>query len=232
MFDTTQLSTAGLDRTKNPTLQKLLGEVNLYNALPHDQHAQASRLLDKIMKHAAVYLTSKKPQAGIKNQLRWTAMTALATQAATEAQGHGVKLLHTPADFRAIKGDIKLGCQSYWLERVDPLHRPGFTLSKHYEDWISRPPIAMKEKQSFWEWLGNTGNDSQVMMVKGDDAVLRVVTLHRHRTQQNARTTLTGMLPVWALKRLSSSNIADSLRRNSERIARRPSELCLCGVNI
>ena len=169
MFNMTQLTGAGLDRTKNPTLQKLFTEVSLYNGLPPDQHDEASRLLDKIMKHAAVYLTSKKPQAGAKNQLRWTAMTNLATHAATEAQGHGVKLLHSPADFRAIKGDIRLGCQSYWLERVDPLHRPGFVLSQEYETWIGSPPIPMKEKQSFWEWLGNRGSSDSVMMVKGDD---------------------------------------------------------------
>jgi hypothetical protein len=169
LFNMTQLTSAGLDRSKNPTLQKLFTEVSLYNGLPRDQHAEASRLLDKIMKHAAVYLTSKKPQAGAKNQLRWTAMTNLVTEAATEAQGHGVKLLHSPADFRAIKGDVKLGCQSYWLERVDPLHRPGFVLSQEYETWIGSPPITMKEKQSFWEWLGNRGNTDSVMMVKGDD---------------------------------------------------------------
>lgn len=169
MFNMADLTNAGLDTTKNPTLQKLFLEVNQYNVLAPDNHDQATRLLDKIMKHAAVYLTSKKPQPGkAKNQLRWDAMTNLANQAATEAKAHNVKLLHSPADFRAIKGDPRLGSQSYWLERVDPMHRPGYVLSSEYENWIKQPDV-LRQKKSFWDELGNTGSADQVTMVKGDD---------------------------------------------------------------
>lgn len=164
------LTNAGLNTTKNPTLQKLFAEVTQYNVMPAGNHDQAVRLLDKIMKHAAVYLTSKKPQPGkAKNQLRWTAMTNLATQAAVEASSHNVKLLHTPADFRTIRGAPRHNAQCYWLERIDPLHRPGYVLSEEYESWITQPPAPVTPKESFWEHLGDHRDADKVMMVEGDD---------------------------------------------------------------
>ncbi len=171
MINTASLTGAGLATSKNPTLQQLFSEVQQYNGLPPGPgNAQAIRLLDKIMKHAAVYLTSKPPQLNkAKNKLRWDAMKDLANDAAQEAKARGVKLLSSPADFREIKGNVSLGAQSYWLERVDPLHRPGYVLSAKYENWVNTPDTFARKK-SFWDAIGHEGSEDSVIMVKGDDA--------------------------------------------------------------
>lgn len=174
-INTANLLAAGLATTKNPVLAKLYGEVNLYNTLapgPATQ-GQAIRLLDKIMKHAAVYLTSKPPQAGkAGNQARWDALTDLATQAVAESKTVGVKLLTSPADFRRIKSTA----QSYWLERVDPKHRAGFQLSTQYEQWLVGGSVA-HGKTSFWDYIAFDAMSEVLFLgegaVDGDGAPIR-----------------------------------------------------------
>lgn len=169
-INTAILLAAGLATTKNPVLAKLYGEVNQYNGLAVGPATrdQAIRLLDKIMKHAAVYLTSKPPQAGkAGNRARWDALTDLATQAVTESKTVGVKLLTSPADFRNIKGNVNLGAQSYWLERVDPRHRAGFQLSGKYEEWIAQGSAA-HGKATFWDFADRDLMDEVLFLGEGD----------------------------------------------------------------
>jgi hypothetical protein len=173
-IDLTQLAAAGLAASTNVTLTGLYGRIIQYNALvvgPGNPAAQrqAIRLLDKIMKQAAVYLTSKPPQQGKATNLqRWNALTDLARQAATEAQTLGVKLLTSPADFRQIRGDPNLMSQSYWLERVDPRHRAGFQLSAKYEQWIAGGSAA-HGKNSFWDFADAGGAMMQVLFLGEGD---------------------------------------------------------------
>jgi len=166
------LTASGLGTTKNDVLGKLYGEVLEYNGIAQPltpiTRDRAIKLLDKIMKHAAVYLTSKPPQAGkVKNQARWDALTDLATQAVTESRALGVKLLTSPADFRNIKFNPNLGAQSYWLERVDPQHRAGFLLSKKYETWI-QGGSATHAKSTFWDFADTEAMDKVLFIKEGD----------------------------------------------------------------
>lgn len=166
------LTAAGLGTTTNDILAKVYAEVLEYNGIaqPLTQitRDRAIKLLDKIMKHAAVYLTSKPPQAGkVKNRARWDALTDLATQAVAESRTLGVKLLTTPADFRTIKFDPALGAQSYWLERVDPQHRAGYQLSQKYEEWI-QGGSATHAKRTFWDFVSGAAM-SQVLFIKERD---------------------------------------------------------------
>jgi hypothetical protein len=180
-INTAALAAAGVATSKNEMLRKLYNAVTNYNLLPNPitpaLRPNAIYQLDKIMKYAAVYLTSKPPQGGkAKNQARWDALTDLATQTVAESRTVGVKLLTSPADFRQIKGDVKLGAQSYWLERVDPQHRAGFQLSAKYEQWIAQGS-AMHAKTSFWDYVNWDAMNEVLFLgegaVDGDGAPIR-----------------------------------------------------------
>ena len=190
-INTAALAAAGVATSKNAMLQKLYAAVANYNVLPNPitpaLRPNAIHTLDKIMKYAAVYLTSKPPQAGkAKNTARWDAMTDLANQAVTQARTLDVKLLTSPADFRQIKGDVKLGAQSYWLERVDPQHRAGFQLSAKYEQWIAEGS-ARWAKMTFWDYVNWDAMDQVLFLgegaVDGDGAPIREC----YRVQFDAR---------------------------------------------
>jgi len=163
---------ADIQGSKNLVLLRVCELVRAYNTKPQtagnpQANQEAIKLLDKVMKHAARYLTSKPPNAKDKNKRKWDALTGIAQQAASESQVLGVKLLSGPADFRRISGAA--ADQSYWLERVDPQHRPGFKLSPEYGSWLaSAHAIAMR--QPFWDYVGGRGADmGTVRMVKGLD---------------------------------------------------------------
>ena len=44
---------------------------------------------------------------------------------------------------------------NYWLEALDPQHRPGFILAKRWEDWY-----RSGAQESFWAWLGDRAYDT------------------------------------------------------------------------
>jgi len=156
----TILTTGGAaitDTSGNPFLSNLVGSVNHCVTLYRTNGAVSAKAmaLDDIMIKAAFWLTSKKPRlvakggkATTKNPARWDAMTMLAGRVAEESSKLGVKLLHSPTDFRLIKSDPRLGAQSYWLERVDQHHRPGYMLSMHYETWLGTPV-----NDTFWAYV-------------------------------------------------------------------------------
>ena len=43
---------------------------------------------------------------------------------------------------------------NYWLEAIDPRHRPGFVLAKRWEEWA-----RSGDNGSFWDWLGDRDID-------------------------------------------------------------------------
>ncbi|HET6811847.1 MAG TPA: hypothetical protein VFH50_12630 [Acidimicrobiales bacterium] len=43
---------------------------------------------------------------------------------------------------------------NYWLEAIDPKHRPGFVLAKRWEEWA-----RSGDSGSFWDWLGDRDID-------------------------------------------------------------------------
>jgi hypothetical protein len=148
-------------KTKNTYLTWVHDRVVRYNKMSVDVDA-ATRIgmLQSIMTAAGRYLTSKPPQPDrhnrgmSKNQERWDALTNLLEQIGPEAQRLGVRMLSGPADWRRIgeTDNHNVQVRSYWLEFLDPLHRPGFKLTRSYAAWL-KDATAIQLKQSFWEYL-------------------------------------------------------------------------------
>jgi hypothetical protein len=124
------------------------------------QHERASNLHDVMVK-AALYLTDRPPRPDRDtNRRRWDAITALAQSAVREAARIGVKMVEGPADFRTIN-DMKDGNLCVWLEVLDPRHGEVGGLSGEYQKWL-RSPAAIREKQSFWQYIGCDDNEESV----------------------------------------------------------------------
>lgn len=152
-LDTVRLRTAGAVTSKNQLFSGLLEEVEAYNRIvsPVNKQPKADQLT-RVCQVGGWYLTSKPPQPGkVKNAARWAAIKDLMEQAGTEAASLGLRLLSGPSDFRTINGAH--ANQSYWLEMLDPQHRPGFTLSDKFATWLGTP-LAVSTKQSFWDFIG------------------------------------------------------------------------------
>src|SRR5262245_29960848 len=71
---------ADIQGSKNPVLQRVCDLVRAYNTKPQtagnpQANQEAIKLLDKVMKHAARYMTSKPPNAKDKNKRKWDALT-------------------------------------------------------------------------------------------------------------------------------------------------------------
>lgn len=152
------LTTACCQTSSNPLLNEIWSAVQLYNALPPvvamnaEQKIQAVKCLDQICEKCATYMTDKAyyrikgTPAGIvdsKRHLRYKAFNALMGQCSQEMQSLGGRMVTAPADFQ-------LGGENYFLERLDPQHRPGFALSEHYKDWVDGP-IGGRKKETFWD---------------------------------------------------------------------------------
>jgi len=175
-IDTTQLiGTAEFRYSKKGFVRDILDMVLTYNLMPAANAKLRLERLDKIMLGAAAYLTAKRPTAKVKNQARWAALANLAGQCSQEAQLLGAKQLTSPHDFRDIRGDPKLGQQSYWLERMDPQHRAGFTLSAKYEEWMNST-----SDEDFWTYSANVAlGDRGVKLLDETQKVRRLKYLAR-----------------------------------------------------
>lgn len=159
-LDTSRLRAAGAATSKNDYLRGLLQEVDDYNKIvsPVNRQPKADQLT-RVCQVGGWYLTSKPPQPGkSKNSLRWAAIKDLMEQCGREASSLGLKLLSGPTDFKAIAGDH--AHQSYWLEKLDPQHRPGYTLSSQFANWIVNP-TAISTKRSFWDHIGTNFNPAE-----------------------------------------------------------------------
>lgn len=145
------LMNGGAYTSKNLRIQQIRLLVQEYNGLaPNAAQKNRIDLLHLISRMAGDYLTSKPPQDhSYKNRLRWQGLSQLLDQIGPEAARLGVRMLHGPSDFRKIGGRT----DSYWLELLDPMHRPGFMLRPRYESWLSDDD-AVKTKQSFWNYIG------------------------------------------------------------------------------
>lgn len=142
--------------TKNKLLQETLELVGRFNTLPVAPAAgmvDPTRLdlLHRIARAAGTYLTSKPPQPKSKNGNRWLGLKALLEQIGPLVAAFGGKLVNGPADYQAINNHA----HSYWLEALDPHHRPGYSLSPQFQVWrFSANAIA--NKQSFWDFIGSS----------------------------------------------------------------------------
>jgi hypothetical protein len=148
--------------TKNPLLQStrdLVGRFNGLPVLPRPPAVDTARLdlLHQIARAAGTYLTSKPPQPNGKNANRWQGLKNLLEQIGPLVAACGGKLVNGPADFQAINNNA----HSYWLEALDPRHRPGYSLSPMFQVWRMNPD-AIAKKQSFWDYMGDGSTFSNV----------------------------------------------------------------------
>ncbi|MGI9284567.1 MAG: hypothetical protein ACR2P1_04210 [Pseudomonadales bacterium] len=143
------LSLAGAESSKNALITGLLAEIAVYNGMGASQKKPKSDALVRVMKCAGWYLTSKPPQPKFKNKRRWAACLAVAEEAGKEADALGVRMLSGPKDFKKIDA----AHASYWLEYLDPQHRPGYVLAPNWQAWLT-DAAAVAAKQSFWAHIG------------------------------------------------------------------------------
>lgn len=156
-LDITKLKIAGAETSKNGLFHGVLDEAGIYNSLgPTASKTAKGAQLTRVCQVGGWYLTSKPPQPGkAKNALRWEAMKDVMEQAGTEAASIGLRLLSGPTDFKNINADHKF--HSYWLEMLDPQHRPGYDLSQKFAGWIT-DSTSITTKQSFWDKIGTVFN--------------------------------------------------------------------------
>lgn len=158
---TALLAQAACDTSSNPLLQGIWADVQAYNNLGpvapgSAQLGPAVQLLDRLYESCGTYMTRKsfhkykrqwEKDLGIhidaKRPLRYAAFTDLLGQVNREMSHLGGKFLAGPADFKANVGD------NYWLERLDPDHRPGMELGQFYADWQN-----LKKQNTFFEYMG------------------------------------------------------------------------------
>ena len=169
---TNLLEAAGVPTSKNPLLLQIWNAVQEYNAdLSHpstlstpDAHHRIAEL-DIIMYWSGEYMTSKwakdattVPDA--KRVKRWEALKDLLTKIPAELKLLGVKALIGPADWTQISNTKR----SYWLERLDPNHRPGWVLSAIYAVWLQNKPTDNAGKpQAFFDWVASPAGQAALL---------------------------------------------------------------------
>jgi hypothetical protein len=157
---------ARMHSSKNRTLRDVYLLCQQYNGLPASADKKMRiDLLHLIARVAGDYMTSKPPQGSYKNGLRWEGLTSVLEQLGEEAKGAGVRLISGPSDYRKIDASHR----SYWLELLDPMHRPGYELSPKYSTWLT-DVSAIQTKKSFWAYIGTRPTESE--MPKTDVAYL------------------------------------------------------------
>ncbi|MEO5859349.1 MAG: hypothetical protein ABIR33_10405 [Pyrinomonadaceae bacterium] len=171
MLDSAKLAYAAIGGSHggNELITGLLQEVNTYNAIvsPVNPKPKSDQLM-RICQVAGFYCTSKPPQppkpgkpGGGKNALRWAACKDILEQVGKEVTALGLRMLSGPADFKIVGNPIKgLAAadpaqkkQSYWLELIDPEHRPGFQLAPKFDAWL-KDANHIATKTSFWDAIG------------------------------------------------------------------------------
>jgi len=147
---------ARVQASKNRTLSTVYQLCQQYNGLPSSSDNKARiDLIHLIARVAGDYLTSKPPQDSYKNGLRWDGLTDILEQLGAESKAAGVRMISGPTDYRKIDGSER----SYWLELLDPAHRPGYVLSPKYSRWLT-DLSAIQTKKSFWAYIGTNAAGS------------------------------------------------------------------------
>lgn len=164
-YDQTKLDGARFGTSKNECISTVFGMLQAYNS---GQVADSDKpgVLERMLATLGMWITSHQPKQTALNAARWDAMEHLAQAIADEASAVGVRLLSGPADWTKIGEKIKPGAaavhRSYWLEYVDPMHRPGFFLAPKYKEWRDQTKLKGDAYESFWDALGTLGNSSKV----------------------------------------------------------------------
>lgn len=160
----------------NPALETIWMYTQEYNALGNlDTLERKAECLERLLWAVAVWITDEPPKQGKDtNQKRWDALQRLAQEVGMEAERLGIKFLTSPSDPKKIGNPNKatLGAviatgqqRSYWLELLDPDHRPGYRLSEKYEIWLKHSTPSWG---SFWKFAGNANfADDKVKYLAG-----------------------------------------------------------------
>jgi hypothetical protein len=158
-YDQTLLTSARFGTSKNESISTVFGMLQAYNSgevAENDKPAVLERMLGTL----GAWVTSHQPKDTALNELRWDAMEHLAQAIADEAAVVGVRLLSGPADWKKIGEKMypqnprsQAVVRSYWLEYVDPMHRPGFYLAEHYKRWRDQRKTKADAYVSFWAYL-------------------------------------------------------------------------------
>ncbi|MFN7938675.1 MAG: hypothetical protein U0R19_35425 [Bryobacteraceae bacterium] len=144
MISTRNLNTAKISSSGNEWLQPLYGLVQVYNSMEKSpDKAEKIRVLERLLGCSTYWITSKRPKNTPTNLARWKAMEGLANDVAKEMDTLGGKMLSGPSNWRAVTDANR----HYWLEKMDPRHRPGFELSTAFENWLIRGGAL-----SFWDY--------------------------------------------------------------------------------
>ncbi len=153
---------AGMHTSKNPLLQYIYAEVIKYNQNyvhpstlgPADAFKKAAQL-DSIYYVAFDYISSKWQRTDAsKRARRWSALEALLNAVGQHFEDLGLRRITGTNKF----GEIDDKHRNYWLERVDPLSRPGYILSKSFGRWLAAQPTKVDGAgktipKPFFEWL-------------------------------------------------------------------------------
>jgi hypothetical protein len=147
-----ELATARFETSKNELLTTVFGVIQVYNSGVVAEIDKPD-LLERLLITLGTWITSHAPKPTALNQVRWTAMEHLAEAISAEADSVvGVRMLAGPANWKTIDGTKR----SYWLEKLDPDHRPGFVLSPKFADWRNngKQKTVWDPAQSFWDYIG------------------------------------------------------------------------------
>lgn len=144
MLSTRTLDSAKMSISGNEWLQPLYGLVQVYNTMEKSPNkSEKVRILERLLALATYWITSKPPKLTETNQARWKAIEGLANDVAREMDGLGGKMLSGPSNWKSVSNTNR----HYWLEKVDPEHRPGYDLSYAFDSWMRSPA-----KCSFWDF--------------------------------------------------------------------------------
>ncbi len=141
--------------SNNEFILQIWGDVHTYDVLltVGGSRQEKAKVLQRLLMNAGAWVTSHPPHeskpGSQTNRKRWEAMKYLAEQAGTEAGGVGIKTLTGPADPKSISDKNR----SYWLELLDPYHRPGYDLADRFQEWMKNFR-AIQNRTSFWDYLG------------------------------------------------------------------------------
>lgn len=170
------LRDAKFETSKNETISLTMLMLKEYNSgVVAD--ADKPGYLERLLQCLGEWITSHQPTRTTTNVARWDAMESLAQAITDEAEGLEVRLLSGPANWKKV-GELKnphLGAKakavhrSYWLEYLDPHHRPGFFLSSKFKEWREAPQNAAK-RVSFWDFV-RTATERKVEYFR--DAAIR-----------------------------------------------------------
>lgn len=169
---TEKLWAANCHNSKNPLVRNIWSDVQRYRQLGDHKLSTMSagdianrvRILDSIMVGCATYMsekfyreTKRSGSGTARRKQRYDAFDELLADAASELSQLGARALHRPDQFRnTFVSPSKLNV-NYWLERLDPRHRPGFVISYYYKDWsaeqLRRETTDPNSTETFFEFI-------------------------------------------------------------------------------